>query len=260
MGNIEWHPSISDALSHASAAVIAIPPLAQKRIVEQVLSISDIKKLIIEKPICPEPNASITLTSSLLATSKCFRVGYTFLYTDWYHELQQALRQPAKQLRIIWTFRADHFIRSKETWKRCHSLGGGVLRFYGIHVLAVLASLGYTNTKTSQIFMEIPDQPDTWICEFSGINLPPCTVLVATNSDQNNFDIEVYDNAGNIRFVNRETSPFSVNNATKDHDGRVPVLERLIRSLDNCDERYINLYRATNALWAMTESLQDGIY
>jgi predicted dehydrogenase len=256
LGSIEWCPSITEALSAASGAVIAVPPLAQKELVGNILSIRKIKKLIIEKPICPEPNDSISLTSALMAQSKHYRVGYTFLYTDWYRELQADLWQPAAQLYINWSFKADHFTRDKDTWKRYHSLGGGVMRFYGIQVLAVLASLGYSQVACSQLFARFPDQPEAWVARFSGTDVPPCVVCIDTNSNQNDFRIEVSENSAKVRFIHANTSPFMNNKNADNQDSRVEILERLIYSMDYDDEHYVTLYNATNALWANAEMLQ----
>jgi len=45
--------------------------------------------------------------------------------------------------------KADHFKNNKDNWKRDHKQGGGPLRFYGIHLIAVLAELGYTSSRQS---------------------------------------------------------------------------------------------------------------
>jgi predicted dehydrogenase len=259
MGSIEWCPSIVDALSVASGAVIATPPSAQKTLVEDILSIRKVKKLIIEKPICPKPNDSISLISALAVQSKHFRVGYTFLHTDWYRELQADLWRPAAKLHINWVFKADHFIRDKDTWKKYHSLGGGVMRFYGIQLLAVLASLGYSQVASSQLFSRFPDQPEAWIARFSGTNVPPCLVYIATNSNHNDFHIEVREDATKVRFLYNDVSPFRNTTNNSNQDSRVSILERLIYSMDGNDEHYMMLYNATNALWAHTEMLHTDL-
>jgi len=259
MGSIEWYSSISNVLSKATSAVIATPPLAQKRLVEQVILNSSIEKLIIEKPICPTPHESITLMDTMEVKSMCYRVGYTFLYTEWYQDLQSALHQSAEQLRITWSFKADHFLRGKETWKKYQSEGGGVLRFYGIHLLAVLASLGYVESKSSCLFGRFDDQPDTWISQFTGIDVPQCTVSVSTNSDENQFKIEIIEDDGDVKLVKYDDSPFAGTKHASGQDSRVPVLERLIRSIDQDDEQYTALYRATNNLWLLTEMHQDAV-
>ncbi|WP_175625565.1 MULTISPECIES: Gfo/Idh/MocA family oxidoreductase [Oxalobacteraceae] len=251
--SIEWRPSIAEAFSLASAAIIAIPPLAQGKLVEQALSVKGIKKLIIEKPILPRPDDSSALTETIITKSKRFRVGYSFLYTDWYKELKKKLQSPAFSLRIIWSFKADHFFRDKETWKRYHSAGGGALRFYGIHVIATLASLGYREVIFSRLEGETPDQPESWSACFTGRTLPPCEVYVSTNADQSIFHVETLEPDGGMSLIHRENSPFAVSRTSQGQDGRVPVLERLIHSFAHDDDEYIGLYQATNDLWKRAE-------
>lgn len=252
-GHIEWCPSISEALSRATAAVIAVPPVSQKRLVEQILSIDSIEKLIIEKPICATPNESIALIDALLVKSKRFRVGYSFLYTDWYGELKEHLLKPADQLFITWSFKADHFVRNRETWKRYHSLGGGALRFYGIHLLAVLASLGYEDATSSMLTGVLADQPDAWAARLLGNKVPRCAVHLSTNSECNEFNIEVGESDGCMKLIHSAASPFSQSKISSGSDSRVQVLERLIRSFEYGDDQHITLYQATNDLWARTE-------
>ena len=252
-GHIEWCPSISHALGRATAAVIAVPPVSQKRLVEQILSIDSIEKLIIEKPICATPNESIALIDALLVKSKRFRVGYSFLYTDWYGELKEHLLKPADQLFITWSFKADHFVRNRETWKRYHSLGGGALRFYGIHILAALASLGYKETTSRLLTGTRADQPDAWSARFLGLKVPQCMVHLSTNSEYNEFYIEVRESDGYMKLIHHAASPFSLSKLLSSQDNRIPVLERLIRSFEYGDDQHTALYQATNDLWARTE-------
>ncbi len=253
MDSIEWLPSIRAALECASGAVIAIPPQAQEQLVDQALSIERFESLIIEKPVAPSPGEAFRLTEALEKKSKHFRVGYTFLYTNWYGELMRTLQLPAVGLRMTWSFKADHFSRNKETWKRYHSLGGGVLRFYGIHVIATLASLGYREAVGSMLEEVLPDQPALWSAQFIGVGVPRCEVHVSANADQNIFRIEALQLDGGIKVIHAGASPFAVPNPAGGQDGRVPVLERLIRSLEQDDGQYIKLYHSVNDLWESTE-------
>lgn len=257
IGRIEWCPTLNEALSHVSSVVIAVPPLAQKNLVEQVLSLSSINRLLIEKPICPSPHESVKLTDNLLAHSKCFRVGYTFLYTNWYRELKTQIYFSALQLRITWLFKADHFLRDYTTWKRYHSQGGGALRFYGIHLVAVLASLGYTEVIWCELLGD-GDQPTTWRAQFSGVGVPPCHVHVFANSEQNDFQVGLRERDNIEKIVHKDASPFPSMKSTEGQDSRVPVLEQLIRSLDYDSEEYVALYRKINNLWARAELHQNS--
>jgi len=254
---IVWCSSIPDALSKASGAVIAIPPTAQQALVYDLLSIRKLKKLIIEKPLCPQPSDSVSLISALLADSKCFRVGYTFLYTNWCRELESNLKQPAARVQINWSFKADHFLKNKDTWKRYHSLGGGVIRFYGIQLLAVLASLGYSAVVFSKLFARLPDQPDAWAAQFSGENIPLCDVFVATHADENYIQIIVNESPEVVRFFYNDASPFIKTLSAEDQDNRIPILEKLLNSMNHNENRYLRIYHATNELWKLTEKFHE---
>jgi predicted dehydrogenase len=251
--SIEWCSSVPDALSKATGVVIAIPPQAQREIIESVIKIENLKKIIIEKPICPQPNDAKHVTSNLQDHSKHFRVGYTFLYTHWCSELQARLRQPAARLHINWSFKADHFIRGKDTWKRYHSLGGGVMRFYGIQVLAVLASLGYSAVVSSKLFERLPDQPDIWTAQFSGTNIPLCDICIDTNADNNSFQIMTGEDSNNISIFYSDVSPFVNASNAENQDNRVPILQRLLCSMNQDEMQYMALYHVTNELWALAE-------
>lgn len=252
---IEWKPSITAALERASGVIIAIPPLAQVQLVGQALAMDGLMSFIVEKPIAPTPAQSSRLIEELQKKTRHFRAGYTFLYTDWYVELRKNLSPPIVELRFTWLFKADHVSRNKETWKRYHSLGGGVLRFYGIHVIATLASLGYSEAVTSDIGEIFPDQPVDWCAQFDGAMVPRCKVHVCTNADENIFRIETFELGGCVRVIHDGGTPFPVLEPLKDQDGRIPVLERLLRSLDRDDEMYMRLYHSINDLWGNTEQL-----
>ena len=250
---ISWCSTISEALNQATGIVIAVTPESQKDIIQKVISFQNIKYFFLEKPICPDPVNSILLVNTLIEKDKSFRVGYSFLNTNWYHELKKNLQQHVNHLQITWTFKADHFVRGHETWKRYHSKGGGVLRFYGIHLIAVLASLGYNETSKGTLNGSLKDQPDTWDCIFYGPNLPKCSVHISTNDTHSNFHVESYVNTFTKNSIYHNLSPFLMEKSLQNQDIRVSVLEKLIRSVHNNDDDYFALYRSINYLWQQSE-------
>ena len=250
---IEWQPSIEDLLQKATGLVIAIPPSAQFELVKKIAGLVNIKKLVLEKPLAPCPNSSAELVEVVLSQSKKLRVGYTFVYTTWYPLLKALMVQTTGELRIIWKFKANHISIQKETWKRYHSLGGGVVRFYGIHLISVLALLGFTNVIFSNLHQECNDQPTVWNAEFAGQVVPKCEILVSIESDDDLFVIESTDKAGNQMVYYSETTPFDSKTSSTNQDVRVPVLEKILRSFDDDDLGYANHYSLTNDLWRKVE-------
>lgn len=250
---ITWVPSISDALCLCNCAIISVTPEKQKHIVDNVLSFDGINKILIEKPICPTPVEAEILLDKLIGTGASIRVGYIFLYTDWYDIVKNYIEEN-KKITISWAFKAHHFFHNKYPWKRFHSKGGGVLRFYGIHILSVLASLGYQTVLESFTVEKNHDQPDTWRATFKGNNLPPCEIILATDSCAEIFEISMETDTNTIASLHCSTSPVDQNRGSRRDDGRVPHLVRLLHSFEHGDELHIELYRATNILWRQVEA------
>lgn len=253
LDRIEWRCSINEAINEATTAIIAIPPRDQKELITNTLLSSNIKSLIIEKPISTDPVSSKQILNDILAKKKILRVGYIFLYTDWYKSLKESLDYSVDKIRINWSFKAEHFKRNKETWKKYHSIGGGPLRFYGIHLLAVLSSLGYNKCERSDFNLIGGDQPVEWIAKFTGVNLPRCELVVLINTDNERFHIEMIKSKDEVSNLVLQNSPFKNSTLIEKQDLRVPILERLIESLRDNDDNYIKLYQSTNALWDLVE-------
>lgn len=250
---IDWRLTESEVANSANSFIISVPPAAQMEIVQKMISFHKVKKLIIEKPICPSPKESIDLVNFINSKSISYRVGYSFLFTDWYIKLKLAIQKPVKKIKIYWSFKAHHFLNNKHVWKRYHSKGGGALRFYGIHIISTLASFGYVSVARQCLLSKQSDQPEEWKAEFYGADLPSCEVHVSTNSDSENFQIQVIKDSGSKEKIITSNSPFKSNKASKFQDDRVPVLESLIKTLGYDDEIYTEMYYSINNLWSTTE-------
>lgn len=249
---VQWTNTVEDALRQATAAVIAVPPQAQPDLVQLALSNSHMEKLIIEKPLAPSPEAAVQLIDDISKSGRRFRVGYTFLHTEWFSALERSLLRPCEGLSLRWTFRADHFRRSKQTWKRQHSMGGGPLRFYGIHLIATFASLGYHGATDGTLTGDTIDQPATWSTRLIGTGVPPCEIRVATDTEVNLFTIEARGER-ETHTIHAALSPFPPSESLQRQDVRIPILEQLIRSFESSDTKFTTLYSATNELWRQVE-------
>jgi predicted dehydrogenase len=250
---IEWLPSIDAALGAASFVIVAVPPSSQEQVIQRTLSYPDIQALFLEKPLAPEPGRSAELLESVIRAKKRIRVGYTFFFTTWYRQLKASLREPAAELRISWLFTSHHVRFNQDTWKKHHLIGGGVLRFFGIHLVAVLASLGYDSASTRILNGRASGQPTLWEAEFSGFGLPPCEVIVSSVSDRIEFGVQVLRPGGRAAMDFFSESPFGEPHLDSTPDYRIAILRQLLESLYERDEEYLSIYRATNSLWKMAE-------
>ena len=79
--------------------------------------------------------------------------------------------------------------RGTSTWKRRVSLGGGALRFYGIHLIALLAELGYETWRNLSHVADVEDEVSRWTAVMTGSALPEYTIYVDTNCGQELFAV-----------------------------------------------------------------------
>lgn len=251
VNKITWVESEAAALSKADTVVIAIPPLYQVDYVKNILHFyPKVTKLFLEKPLADTPQKSLELLKQLEATSVEFEIGYLFLYTEWFEEINWAKNK--KPIHIIWSFNAHHYVNGKKTWKNNHRIGGGALRFYGIHLIAFLSLLGYFSCENSVLEGNSLEDIDKWRAKFIGPDNLNCFVDVDSRSNTNIFDIYfgnelIYSNEDPFKERSMSYLEFS--------DKRIPALERMISGskTELFKKKYIQ-YCKINDLWGAVES------
>lgn len=255
LSHIQWVETRDEALSKADGVVIAVPPMEQAVLVSHALRFENIRKFILEKPLAVSPEIAASITSMVNNANRRLRVGYTLLFARWHEELNwPKWTDGHEHVTIRWTFMAHHFANDLQNWKRKHSEGGGVLRFFGVHLLALLAEEGYTEVIHSTMQGQREDEPECWVAAFSGQALPDCTVHLNSRCGQQEFRIVSSFNGENSVIVN-EADPFHSERSDEGQDKRVNVLRRLIRSFDSTDQAHQVVVVATNQLWQEVEVL-----
>lgn len=253
--SIHWVEDEVAALSLASAVVIATPPKRQFEVVSRCLTLTNIEKLVLEKPLAASPAYAVELISKLREAKKRYRIGYTLLYTAWHQRLAWAKLSPSSaMLSINWTFMAHHFKRDLATWKRAHEEGGGVLRFYGIHLVALLVHHGYDGVLSSVLDGEDSCEPECWRAVFTGCGLPDCSVYVDSRSSTNRFEI-VRHAVMQEEVMHGVADPFENEVHEVGEDARVCVLKRLLDTFQLDDRPFELFYERVNMLWQKIESV-----
>jgi predicted dehydrogenase len=248
--SITWVDSVEIALESAEGVIIATPPDAQVALAERCAALSNIRRIVLEKPVATTPRGASKLLATLDAAGKRYRVGYTLPYTVWHADLRwPTARGNSAKVCLQWTFAAHHFVHDLQTWKRRHEEGGGALRFFGIHVIALLACHGYDVVSSSVIEGTCAAEPERWRAVFQGRRLPTCEVIVDSRSAQRAFSIR----QDKFPFV-ALAEPFGAEHALASLDPRVGVLARLLATFDADDGYFQNLYRRVNALWHEAET------
>ncbi len=252
---VQWEVDENAALNCAEGVVLALRPINQCEWVRRCVAHSKIDFMLLEKPLAHTPEIAAEIFDCLINSQKTFRIGYTFRYTDWGQWILNSFKKAGcPPLSIHWSFFAHHFRHDLLNWKRFNSMGGGAIRFYGIHIIALLAEAGYHNVTLSRAFGSSLDEAEKWIAIFVGPGLPECEVVVDTRSTFDEFSVEYTSNpcGGLTTAFSNLKDPFDSENEVCQPDGidpRVSVLAPLCRSLWEGVTSEYDWYDATITLW-----------
>jgi hypothetical protein len=249
LSKIRWVKDHDEALTLADGVVIATPPQFQGEIVERCISRPNIKHLALEKPLAVTPGLAASLLARLDASGVQYVIAYTLLHLNWYNDLSWP-SDPDAEMEVNWSFQAHHFSHDLHNWKRVHAQGGGPLRFFGVHILAMLASQGYSHVTSSQLDGDVPGEPERWKATLSGPGLPECRVSVDSRSPKSCFEIT---SKGKEHPLIALHDPFALEKATSDADPRVAVLAEILGQLTTGNASLSDVYKLTNDLWMQAE-------
>lgn len=257
MPRIHWTADEDQALCLADAVVLARRPIDQEVLLGHLISHRNIRRIVLEKPLARDPIGSGTLLDMLRGSEASFRIAYVFPHLRWAENLSFVARQVTNtSLLLRWHFCPHHRAHSLDTWKARHSEGGGALRFYGIHVLALLARLGYDTVRVSAITFDGADSAVKWDASVEGANLVPCSVSVDCGIRDSSFAMSVAHKQGEQTVIAGST-PFERENVhwlRSEEDARVPALFRVLQSFEASHDDNVAWYSATNALWMQAEN------
>ena len=259
--NVQWEEDEFATLLCADGVVLALRPIDQRVWISRCLVHSNINYLILEKPLANSPEVAAEVLNDLVRSCRVFRIGYTFRYTAWGNKLLStlSLSRGSDLVSINWSFLAHHYRNDLRNWKRFHSTGGGAIRFYGIHVIALLAEVGYRNVILSRAFGSVPDEVEKWCATFAGPGLPECEVVVDTRSTIKEFRVEQVSTsrAGLTTVFANLSDPFDSGDETcrsGQIDQRVSGLTRLCHSIWEEGSNEYEWYAETIRLWTSAEA------
>jgi predicted dehydrogenase len=263
---VSFKPDIPGLADVCDTLIIAVPPLEQQAIVEDLLRSQWCGNLILEKPLTPDPNSTLDLTERLINSRLSFRIDFTFTVTNWCKALARTLDHDgtsASQVGITWRFLAHHYRHEHETWKRYHRLGGGALRFYCIHTLGLLAALGDWTPVECQRALE--SNGEEAACHFSvrSGNTEVSVICDTRWSGQSQFQVSSgRAKAEKVLFqaddpFSEELSPADLSVGVRDRvlDRRTIYLRRLLDTMEDDSQETYRGYLRFAYLWRDLEAL-----
>jgi len=255
LSHIDWSDSRASALNALTNVIVAVNPAQQLAVADSILRMPHISRIVLEKPVAPSPLQSQQLLHAIYKASKNVRIGYIFFYTEWYDLIARIANSHNASLLISWKFMAYHFKNGIETWKRYHTRGGGVLRFYGIHLIAILADLGFDDLISSSLKYLQHDQPTEWCLTVQNNRGVIIQVYLSCMSNDHSFSIQYNNTNGTLNPLYSSSCPLmTVKNDSID-DPRVSALERLLTSFSTANKDCSLFYHSVNSLWARIEDL-----
>jgi hypothetical protein len=255
---VVWAKDERETLARSHTATLALTPVGQEQWLAACADSPNIRQLVLEKPLATSPSTASHLLRRLIDSNKPFRVNYTFLYTPWFAWLASRITRASAtdHLSVRWTFHAHHFRHALPNWKRAPELGGGALRFYGIHLVAALAALGSCEVLRSTTFGATSEDAASWTAELlvSGVRF---SIAVNSACSETLFAVRgVTQGSEAAEEGIRLLDPFAEFQAKDGYDPRVLVLQGLYKSLAvrSEDASHIRLCLAVQQLWQAIEA------
>ena len=259
---VRWERDEHEALSTATGVVLALCPQQQMNWLDVCLNQRNLHYLFLEKPLATTPADASAIQDRLDASDKVIRIAYLFRHLDWTKRVRAFVCDGANgDLSFRWRFMAHHFKHNVDTWKREHDVGGGPLRFYGIHLIAFLAELGYDRVAHSVRRSDGAMQLDEWSATLSGPELPACSVSVSTASAHSDFSAIGYEGRKQTCLF-KGSSPFELDESVASNsniDCRVQILSTFCESAWNDPIKIPLFYRRTVELWDQVERAEAQI-
>jgi predicted dehydrogenase len=248
-GHISFVADENEAIDLADALVVARRPADQDGLIPSLLHRKNLQRLLLEKPLAPNPTAALRLCDQIEASGKIVRIGYLFGYTGWGRELIARAAELRGDLHIRWRFRAHHYAAGQSNWKRAEAEGGGALRFYGIQLIRLLATLGFDQVEVSRLKAARPGEAESWHATLASRKGARCIIELESNAAQTLFAVT----APALGITVSRQDPFEA--APDNGDRRVPHLVSLCREFLSAETTTDPLDRKAIALWQAIEDV-----
>ena len=194
--------------------VIARTPLNQFEFIQRNSSFAG--HFFLEKPLGQTPSSTSDLLDTLQSRNSTFSVAYLFQYQEWYKEVVSRKTSGSKIL-IDWKIPSSRF----SSWKDAQESGGGMLSYFGVHLLSLVIELKYEVDT-----LRITYAPDLLIIRslVSSFGLD----IKLSRARDSEFKVSVSGSNGNYTWS--ADSPFGTKPTRGTPDPRIPALIEYLSS------------------------------
>ena len=244
---IIWVEDEATAIRLADKVVISVNPGSQVDIVRKCLCLNFSGCFFLEKPLARSPKEAESLLGLLESHEADYFIGYSFLYLEILQDILKN-RNIENTIQIEWKFMAHHFANNLNNWKRRTDEGGGVLRFYGIHLIALLTVLDYSQVVSSKLVGDKLEEPSIWEAEFSHSEAENCKIIVDSRSEEDCFIVKL-----DSEVVLNLADPFDLNDLlVSGVDRRFSLLVNFLKDIKGLKSKFF-LYKSINQMWSLIE-------
>lgn len=256
---IIWLESEEELIQTADSLVISRRPIDQEALVSRCLLEVNLKRVMFEKPLATSPQKAQKILQLMAGSNKYCSVGFNFRYTNWAIQLKEKLLNGEfsehESINLSWHFMADHFSRNIESWKMDHAQGGGAIRFYGIHVIALLAELGYEHVESSSVLTSnLKHSLYKWTACFKGSGLPYFFATLDSKSNASYFKVYLRDKNLSLFEGLSPFDPFLNELNISEQDTRCIYLQDALEELFQLTNNYPNRIERCTKLWELVEN------
>lgn len=160
LGQVDYVHDYQSLLDTCDALILAVRPADQDALIRDAIQRGWTGHVFLEKPMAATPRKADSLLGLIQGSGLSVAVCFSICETDWARSVaSQTVVTPLRKLSIDWRFMAHHYRGSINNWKRSFAEGGGALRFYAIHFVALLATLGnWTVVDASRLHNRSEDE------------------------------------------------------------------------------------------------------
>lgn len=249
--NISCVETYDELIERSTSLVLSVPPEIQEQYIYKITSKKyRYKNLILEKPIASNSSLADDILNLSIKTADSVRVGYSFNDTFWAKNLLISSNyNESNFFDISWKFNAHHYKYKIDSWKARHEKGGGILRFYGVQMIAILASLNSPfDCVDSNVWYTENNGPFKWIARFHLLDGATINIEIDSKSEKEKFKILSNGEVLTLK------SPFDREGVKKKDDPRVSILKKIISINPLENEGYYQYYYKVNKLLSKVES------